>query len=356
MERKDIDCTIYENCIKTQKIQIDLLNQSSFNFIAVGCWGVYCDDGEYVIAKYKKGKIETSNVKRGQGQVAKALINYTREHIITDMFLAGDNIYQLGIRAGSEEDTREFVERKVELVKRLTGVSVDPLENFNIDLQLSRGFLKCFKQAEIDRFFVAIGNHDIENCNVLNKQYNFDGWNMPSLYYNVLYFLEGFKVNIIVLDTNMFEDNPKECSQKPFTKDQIEKQLSWAESVSRKGDWNIVIGHVPYLANGHKKDKHPVVRPILSDLISRMTPQLYICADEHNQQFIKDKTCIVVAGSGGTALDDIIVEPTLPGTMYQNSNFGFVVYNVKRDTLQVSFMSVKNEVLFSHVLRRLPRR
>jgi hypothetical protein len=346
------DCAIYENCLRNQQVIVDIKNQVQLHMVAVGCWGVYCNDGDYIITKYKKGKVEPLKVTRGQKRVARALIEYVSENKVTDMYLAGDNVYQLGISAIDEEGVVNMLKKKQELVKNLTGEELDPLRNFDIDLQISEGFQKCFAEAKIDRYFLAIGNHDIENCQILNTQYNFNEWIIPSLYYNVIYNLKNFKINIIVLDTNMFEDEPVTCLQEPFSDEQIRKQEEWALSMSKKGDWNIVIGHIPYLSNGHKKDKHPIVRQKLGYLIEKMQPHLYICADEHNQQFIQShKTAIVIAGSGGTSLDHILDKP-IPGTLYQNSDFGFVSYQIRKNELTIDFMSTQNEILFSHVLNR----
>lgn len=347
-----MDCTVYENCLRNQQVDIDVKSQNSLQMVAVGCWGVYCNDGDYIVTKYKKGKVEPLKVVRGQKRVARALIDYVASNRVTDMYLAGDNVYQLGVSASNEIAVADMLKKKQELVRNLTGSEVDPLQNFNIELQISEGFEKCFAQAKVDRYFLAIGNHDIESCQILNTQYNYPGWIIPSLYYNVLYTLQNFKINVIILDTNMFEDEPVSCLQMPFTEQQINRQIEWALSVSRIGEWNIVIGHIPYLANGHKKDKHPVMRKKLADLIEKMQPQLYICADEHNQQFIQtEKTAIVVAGSGGTSLDNIAEKP-IEGTLYQNSDFGFVSYNITEDSLKIEFISVENKVLFSHVLRQ----
>lgn len=346
------DCTIYENCIRDQHIQIDMKNEEHLHMVAVGCWGVYCNDGEYIITKYKKGKVEPIRVKRGQKRVANALIDYTEKNKVTDMYLAGDNVYQLGVSATNEIAVAEMLKKKQELVQNMREGELDPLQNFNIELQISEGFEKCFAEAKVDRFFLAIGNHDIENCEVLNKEYNYKGWKIPSLYYNVVYKLREFNINVIVIDTNMFEDEPIMCSQEPFTEEQINRQINWALSVANQGDWNIVIGHIPYLSNGHKKDKHPVSRKRLADLINRMQPHLYICADEHNQQFIlTEKTAIVIAGSGGTALDSILDNP-IPETLYQSSEFGFVSYLIRESELTIDYVSTKNEVLFQYILKK----
>jgi hypothetical protein len=341
-----MDCTRYENCSDPKEIKIDL-NDNELHTIALGCWGVYCDQGKYTIAKYKKGKIETSTVTRGQRSVAEALIAYTKKHRTTDMYLTGDNIYQLGIEGTEAKDVAEFVSKKV------PGPGRDPINNFDMDIQIEKGFEKCFKKAEVDRFFLAIGNHDIETCKVLNTQINYKGWKLPSMYYNVFYTLPKFSINILVLDTNMFDDDPTHCDGNMYTEQQKESQKNWAIKLGKKGDWNIVIGHIPFLANGHKKDKHPVVRKDLLSIIDTIRPDIYICADEHNQQCIQyGKTLIVVSGSGGTQLDPIETSLLVPGTIHTDSTFGFVSYKIAKDQISIDFITHEGRTSFSHLIQK----
>jgi len=354
MSKEEVkDCRVYENCLDNNKILLQENQSDMLHMVAVGCWGVYCNDGEYIIVKQKKNQLNQSKVTRGQGKVSNALIKYAEQYNVTDMYLAGDNVYQLGISTKNQQEVDNFIRNKQSILEKLTGQELDPLKNFDIELQLSEGFERCFGKANIGRFFTVIGNHDIETCDILTKEYTYNRWYMPSLYYNVIYEMKNFKINVIVLDTNMFEEKPVTCTGGLFTEKQINTQTEWAISVSKDGDWNIVIGHIPYLANGHKKEKHPVQRKNLQELIKVMKPELYICADEHNQQFIKDDyTSIVVAGSGGTSLDDIIKDDQIKGTLYQNSDFGFVSYKISKNQLEISFISVENKVLFSHIIKR----
>jgi hypothetical protein len=347
------DCSVYENCLKNQNIVIDL-HQDDFHMIVVGCWGVYCNDGEYIIAKSKKNELKQSMVQRGQKQVSDALVEFTKRNKVTDIYLAGDNVYQLGIKASSEKkEVDEFLENKRRLLQNATKQDLDPLKNIDMDLQISQGFENCFYKAITDRFFLAIGNHDIENCQVLNKQYNYSVWNLPALYYNVVYKLNDFKINIIVLDTNMFEDETVMCTQKPFSSEQKEAQKNWAMKIRNMGDWNIVIGHIPFVANGHKPEKHPILTRDLHDLVLSMKPQLYICADEHNQQYINyEGISIVIAGSGGTELDKTL-EDKIKGTLYLNSAYGFVSYRIDKKKLEIDFISTENKKLFSEVIYRI---
>ena len=348
MDMKEKDCSIYENCLDTDRIDIDLSNDEKFHMLAVGCWGVYCNEGDCTIFKYKKGALARNTVTRGQGKVSEALIAYTKEHNVSDMYLAGDNIYQEGVSDPSQID--EFEKEKRRNLERNRNPR-DPLENFNIEKQLSQGFENCFMKADINRFFLASGNHDIETCEVISKEINYPKWNFPSLYYQVVYKLYDYTINIIVLDTNMFDEG-EDCSGKPFTEEQIQEQERWSLSKAKNGDWNIAIGHVPYYANGHSEKKPVIKHERLEKLIHSISPQIYICADEHNQQLIEDeKTCIVVAGSGGTALDDILGSKPVEGTLFQNKDFGFVSYEFTKEDVLITFLNTRLERGFQYLIK-----
>ena len=77
-EKFIVDCSNYINCAQEKNVVIDMSSQDILNMIAVGCWGVYCDGGEYIIAKYKENKLKQDTVIRGQLQVANALVNYKK--------------------------------------------------------------------------------------------------------------------------------------------------------------------------------------------------------------------------------------------------------------------------------------
>ena len=49
---------------------LDLQDKNVMKFLAVGCWGVYCDEGNKTIIKKKKGECKSETVMRGQGTVS----------------------------------------------------------------------------------------------------------------------------------------------------------------------------------------------------------------------------------------------------------------------------------------------
>lgn len=334
-ESKLLNCETYENCLLQQK-NINIINSEKeyLNIATFGCWGVYCEEGEKHIRKKNKNLEKET---RGQKTVRDLLKQWCDKHDISDIFLTGDNIYPKSLSPNQINDS--------------------DFSDYDIKTQLDEGFEKCFKEIKTNRYFLALGNHDIKNCEILSYQKNYDKWKLPSLYYSVSYTLKNFLVKIIILDTNMFEENPKKCNDEPFTNEQILDQSNWAIEESKKNsDWVIVIGHIPFYANGHKTKKPYVKNEKLLSLIKSMRCDLYICADEHNQQFIHDKDNtdippIIVCGSGGTHLDDILIYNTpVSGTIFQNSNFGFNGLFLTNTHIQINLIS--NKTVFSYRLAK----
>lgn len=363
LNKNKMDCSNYENCSNPVEIKIREA-ENYIDLLMVGCWGVYCDQGVYQI--FKKGKSHT--VIRNQKKVFEALKHYVSHNNVKDMFLAGDNVYKIGLKQSKPESSKEVASKEVaskeveeenklktEFLKKYANLPDDAM--YDISLQLSEGFKNCFALSGISRFFIAIGNHDIENCEILNTQINYESklWNMPSTYYNVLYSLkDNTTINVIVIDTNMYEKEPLMCTGKPFPQEFIDKQEAWVKSQKGKADWTIVVGHIPYLANGHIKDKTKEKTPkiynkALENLINLASPQLYFCADEHNQQFIFDKNnnrSLVIAGSGGTDLDDL-VEQRIDGTQYAKKTPGFVSIKIQKENLEITFYSTGTRIEFN---------
>jgi len=319
----------------------------NLEFLCMGCWGVYCDSGNYMVFKSKNDKIKQESISRGQLLVARSLKNFVDNNpSVKDMFLAGDNVYQVAITDSKENNDliKENKENLLEFLETRFGLKLkDKNSVFNIRKQISEGFDTCFRDINIERYFVAVGNHDIENCDILNTELKNETWDMPSTYYNVIYKLSnGININVIVIDTNMFEKEPLNCNGELYSDSDILKQIQWIDSISKMGNWNLVIGHIPYKANGHKDDKPKILNRKLKEVLNIARPQLYICADEHNQQFLYDdelKVGLVICGSGGTALDKNIENGFPENTLYKNANFGFTHFNIENDILNIQYIN-----------------
>ena len=329
------DCTNYESCPKWNSYN-EQIYKKTFNYLFVGCWGVYCKYGINPVVKYKKDFIYDKGT-YGQKYVVDSMIKYTNENGQVDaVILAGDNVYS----DIPDQERMRLIEEGTESI-------------YNIERQISIGFEKCMKYVNTKEFLLGIGNHDIENCHILNKQINYDGWRMPGIAYNILYKTDEMTINLIFIDTNMYEQ--KWC-QGMYPEYAISEQRAWLDKVlinnNNIGYWNIVIGHIPFIANPHKKiDDNDVVKPRMEKILYKLIQDyankidLYMCADEHNQQYITvpNMPPQVIAGSGGALLDENIYTNSYLNeyTQLYRSTFGFVSTEITSTSINLGFYGVK---------------
>jgi hypothetical protein len=170
----------------------------------------------------------------------------------------------------------------------------------------------------------------------------------------VVYVLNNFSINFIFIDTNMYDEIW--CSGEKYPESSSIEQFNWLNKIlDNNHRWNIVVGHIPFIANPHKvgKDGKPAVRleKDLYELISKNSSRidLYMCADEHNQQYITmpGMPPEVIAGSGGAAQDTQIfeVEKLASFTKLKQSTFGFVTMGIHKDYIKLEFYGVSNPFL-----------
>lgn len=408
------NCKDYNSpdCPKGYTITRNIENDTkTFNFVSVGCWGVYCWDGEIDMTIWKdidnpsalddrivmniikqqyklsgesftkkdkekikklseeeKKKIiseskdilnyfEKSTELYGQKSVMKGIEQYTKSKNVSALFLAGDNVYNYNI---PKKKLLEMVSNSVYPTKKQYKADHE-ISGQDIDLQLSVGFTDCLKNIDVKDIFIGVGNHDIQNCYDLNQQLNYGNNYQIGLYYNVVY----PKINFVIIDTNMFGEKlgeyEKTCNSKvEFTQNDIDNQVRWVVSAINEANckWNIIIGHVPYMANGHKESKPVIFNENLNVLFKTVhnecknKVQVYMCADEHNQQFLHlpdNKLSLVVAGSGGTALDyDVQLLEEYKGiTRFISASFGFVSFEISENTINIDYHKANSDINFS---------
>jgi len=337
-----IECSDYnsETCKKGQSLTFD---NDMEEIVVLACWGVYCQSGKYNVYKVNdKGKVKKSEVIRGQKDVFDGIAKYSGNTRVSDVYFAGDNIYSYAYPI-DDDDVKEM--------------------GFLIDKQLD-SFNECYADIEknIKRTFVGIGNHDIESCDILNKQLNFGGWTNAGVYFSVNYIRSGVEnrgVTIIVIDTNVFDPTQETCKGNYEFYTEIDKQTQLQfikdsyELAKKRNDWIVMIGHIPALANGHKIKKESIVVSNVEvyNIIKNYSPHIYISGDEHNQQFIYDKeinVSLAVIGSGGTNLDPIYYKTDeslnpIYGTCYAEQAFGFIVLKFVKDDMCISFKTTNRE-------------
>lgn len=353
-----MDCNVYKTCPKEEKTNMIKLNKPDTNVIAAGCWGVYCQDGETIHKKLKVKKgisIELEKVVYGGKRVADCMSILSNLIDIDAVILAGDNVYGKSVDDSdiNRPDINSFI---------------DTLHD--VDMQLDIGFRKCMRNVKTDTFMIGVGNHDVKTCDVINKQLSHNGidrWKMPGLSYNQVYELnDGTRINYIFMDTNLYDIDENTgiamlCPSVEYPIDAREKQVEWMAEVIIKNNckWNIVIGHIPVVKIPHKKG-HPIEIESFSDDLHRVSElilphgnklDLYLCADEHNQQYIScyktdlNLPPIAVIGSGGNHLDKLkgIEEfKKLYGDCIKYTNdedHGFVQLNITNDRILLIYYS-----------------
>jgi hypothetical protein len=317
----------------------------------------------------------------GQTSVIEGIGQYSNKNSTDALFLAGDNVY-------SNENPKEELINIIDVAIQEQSIAKLPTKKAyksnshysgqDIETQLSEGFKKCIGYVYPNtQIFLGIGNHDIQTCEDLNKQINYKNeilddsdlnkkYNLPGTYYNVVYEMKDYNVNFIIIDTNMFSED-FHCNGQPYTKEQKESQIQWVISALKTNacKFNIIIGHCPYMANPHKikkkdkkkegvKEKPVTVEPIHNEELQKLFDniqrdgecpkvQIYMCADEHNQQFLYDnihKMALVVAGCGGTALDLTIhfaEDDQRITTKHHSAEFGFVSFDFTENNITLTY-------------------
>lgn len=329
-----INCKNYYDCPKEKSIDTLYITNDVLETLFVGCWGTYCKKGQVTTGKFKEGKWKSQEVVYGEGYVVDSMINYSLNNNVDAVILGGDNVYSVSSDLISEEE------------KKL--LKLGEKSSYDIDKQISFGFERCMKKVNTNNFLIGIGNHDIENCDILNKQLSYSGWNMPGLSYNVVYQTTSCSINFIFIDTNMYD---KSWCDGLYPDDAEENQKKWLENILLNDhDWNIVIGHIPFLCNPHKK-KGEKIKPRFEKNLYKLIQEnadkidLYMCADEHNQQYIKidGMPPEVIAGSGGAVQDEEIFlipdqQPQGINTLLARSVFGYVSMKINSEYINLSFL------------------
>ena len=288
---------------------------ATYSFLVCGCWGTYCLDGYIKTDEVTETcAISTTYELYGEESVANGIKELClADPSISSIILTGDNIY-----ANPLKRNRAIHDYQVSntLAKYCGMTKQEKLDiSYDIEEQLGTGFGQCFGEVDKD-FFVLVGNHDVkrDSCIDFFTQLQY-GENNPKwhfgLYYNmVIQSSDGAPLlNIMCIDTNVYSEG-KICGKSGESIIAYkEKQAVWLRDTTAAVDakYNIVIGHVPAVANGHKFKTQVVITSELKALLTEVNPQLYICSDEHNQQFLYEdssNTGFAVLGSGGTILDE----------------------------------------------------
>jgi hypothetical protein len=233
--------------------------------------------------------------------------------------------------------------------------SAIPLVN-GVDLRdysakaIEKGFDGCLGANKPS--FITLGNHDVEPLftmyQQINKCYNgieihkngdsntiqfHTNWILPNAFYSVKINLPNMSLVFIIMDTNLIDYQYHHLilsidSQTKY----IDIMLKFIERtlITNKDSLKFVIGHIPIFYIGHKT-KEPIFQtrhvlhnskvhehtiPKITNGFIKMYKMMidnnvkfYMCADEHNLQFLEDKQhkinfLICGASPGGSGADE----------------------------------------------------
>ena len=346
------NCDNYDDCPKEFEGE-ETIDKDVLNLLFVGCWGVYCRDDI-------QDDLDLESEYR-QKIVSDAMAAYSKQNEIDVVILGGDNVYQSNDESIKKDDPK-------------------PLK-YDIDSQLLYGFIGCMRDIRTNRFLIGVGNHDLETCSIIETQikYTENNWTLPALSYSVLYQMRTFYINMIFIDTNIYKQ--KWCRTDPRQKQQLypeeakSAQAKWLKKQLQEGKnknaWNIVIGHDPFYTRSHKNNPDVLLRDTpreFAQLIKENADSihLYMCADEHNQQYVRDLIATdhevfhndsrfddgdgiklppqIIAGSGGTKLDRFISQETelVKATKFYQAAFGFVSMSIEKHYIYFKFNGVSS--------------
>lgn len=213
-------------------------------------------------------------------------------------------------------------------------------------IEILEAGIECLKSIN-KPMFIALGNHDIEECGILQKQLKthvgelnreidrdkFD-WFLPHNYYASLIEDGGIRIKLIVLDTNLFVHepiNPENNPLKMYNQNECDTDNRMVSTggynimleflkreLEEKVDKVIIVGHEPLVSFKPKKENilqkqgKIIVEKIMNYIAESPNSDrtIYVCADTHNHQHnvIKDlKTGFelheYVFGTGGADPD-----------------------------------------------------
>ena len=369
------------------------------NFINFGCWN----------------KIDNNP---GLFNVVKSI---KKEKNIDFFIINGDNYYQKKHKSKKEKSDKDKSKKekpdkdkstkdkstkdKSTKEKSTKEIVKEDLENgFNL-LNLVTKELDKDKKLYLKKLYLLLGNHDIElineNCDttILQKDFvtNNKNYHFPN---NLTMFKEIGKTLIIMIDTNIYDNEDPTCYKNIFDDEQLiqiveNKDIPIEEKnhVLKKYQYSliheffntgkkykniIVCGHHPIygikIKNNSIKEQllHSDIYNIFFEIKEHAEIFYYLCSDIHNYQegivTIKNKTMEInntmeinqyIVGTGGADLD-IINNSVLGEYDYETDNFelkykmneyeckyGYIVVNIKDDNI-----NVKSKMINIHNIRK----
>jgi tartrate-resistant acid phosphatase type 5 len=207
-------------------------------------------------------------------------------------------------------------------------------------------------------WYVVLGNHDY----VGNPQAEIDytaidrKWNMPARYFSKIFYIDDDTtqgVLMIFLDTSPFLAEYYNYNSKTMVAGQdtaaqrlwLEKTLAEAPSNIK---WKLAFGHHPVYTGGGRMvaPETAEMKRIFKPIFEKYHLNAYICGHDHNLQYIKPPgfTAYFVSGAG-SELSRTVIHPE--GGVFAKADNGFMNFSIYKNSLKVSMINDKGEVLYT---------
>ena len=232
------------------------------------------------------------------------------------------------------------------------------------------------------------GGGDYKNKKESQKLF-LDFWKIPEndirhkregLYFNELLDIDGFKVNLIVLDTRYFRSKLTSAKSPYISSDNLnttilgDEQWTWFEQVlSQDSDLILVLSSIQILATEHvfeRWDLFPHERLRMINLLnSKKTKSLIISGDRHKGGLYKKGSLVELTSSSlnkptsaarisrnlsivpNTIKKQLIEDDQLlQNKIYNFENFGLIKINTKNKQVQISLNDINGNEIFVDVL------
>ena len=202
-------------------------------------------------------------------------------------------------------------------------------------------------------WYPVLGNHDYHGSAQAEIDYSKISrrWRLTDHYYTF-----AKRVNDSVSARFIFLDTPPlvgEYHKKPMEYPEIDsqdtaKEIKWLKETleNSKEQLILVFGHHPIYSaskkHGNTKEMIERVKPLLE----RYNAQVYFCGHDHDLQHLHEKGKnleYIVTGTGGETRPNSSNDQTV----FSGSKPGFTVVSLRSDSISVSFVGVKGNIIYN---------
>lgn len=202
-------------------------------------------------------------------------------------------------------------------------------------------------------WFPVFGNYDYKGSPQAEIDYSKVSrrWRLTDHYYTFVKKVnDSVSVRLIFLDTpplvNEYYKIPGEYPE--IAKQDTVKEMKWLKGVleNSKEQWKLVFGHHPVYSASQKHGNTSEMLKRVKPLLEKYNAQFYFSGHDHDFQYLHEKgknVEYIVTGTGGetrpASKNDLSV--------FSRSEPGFSVVSLKGDSLNVTFVGTKGNIIYS---------